>query len=71
MAAAKPGATCEEVKAAWRETIARHGIVKDTRIGHSTGLNYPPDWGEHTMSLRPGDSTIPRPGMTPHRVPGI
>jgi len=71
LAAARPGATCEEVEAAWRRTIAKAGIVKDSRIGYSTGLNYPPDWGEHTMSLRPGDRTVLQENMTLHCVPGI
>ena len=35
----------------------KHGIVKDNRTGYSIGLSYPPDWGERTMSLRPGDRT--------------
>jgi Xaa-Pro dipeptidase len=69
--AARPGATCESVERAWRETIARHGIVKDSRIGYSTGLNYPPDWGEGTLSLRPGDHTVLEPGMTVHMIPGV
>jgi ectoine hydrolase len=71
LAAAKPGATCEQVEEAWRNTIARHGIIKDSRIGYSTGLNYPPDWGESTLSLRPGDKTELRPNMTLHMIPGI
>ena len=49
-----PGVACEEVEAAWRAHIARHGLEKASRIGYSVGLGYPPDWGEHTMSLRPG-----------------
>jgi Xaa-Pro dipeptidase len=69
--AVKPGVTCEEVEAAWRNSIARHGIVKDSRIGYSTGLNYPPDWGESTLSLRPGDKTQLRPDMTLHMIPGV
>ena len=36
---------------------ARYGIGKDNRTGYSIGLSYPPDWGERTMSLRPGDRT--------------
>jgi ectoine utilization protein EutD len=71
LAAAKPGVTCEEVEAAWRKTIAKHGIVKDSRIGYSVGLAYPPDWGEHTLSLRPGDKTVLQPSMTLHLIPGI
>ena len=69
--AAKPGATCEGVEAAWRRAIAASGIVKDMRIGYSVGLNYPPSWGENTMSLRPGDHTVLQPNMTLHMVPGI
>jgi ectoine hydrolase len=71
LAAAKPGATAEAVEAAWRQVIARHGIVKESRIGYSVGLNYPPDWGEHTISLRPGDRTVLQPNMTLHVIPGI
>jgi Xaa-Pro dipeptidase len=71
IAAATPGAACEEVEAAWRRTIERHGIVKESRIGYSTGLNYPPDWGESTLSLRPGDRTILQPDMTLHVIPGV
>ena len=67
----RPGVTSEAVEAVWRETIARHGIVKDSRIGYSTGLNYPPDWGEHTLSLRPGDTTVLEPNMTIHMIPGV
>jgi ectoine hydrolase len=67
----KPGITCEEVEAAWRTTIERRGYVKDSRIGYSMGLNYPPDWGEHTASLRKGDLTILEPNMTFHMIPGI
>lgn len=71
IAAAKPGVACEEVEAAWRRTIERHGIVKESRIGYSTGLNYPPDWGEGTLSLRPGDHTVLEPDMTLHVIPGV
>jgi len=71
LAAAKPGVTCEAVEAAWRGVIAKHGIVKESRIGYSVGLNYPPDWGEHTASLRPGDTTVLQPNMTFHCIPGL
>ena len=67
----KPGVTCEEVEAKWRESIAGSKVVKESRVGYSYGLNYPPDWGEHTASLRPGDKTILKPGMTFHFMPGI
>lgn len=66
-----PGLTCEEVEAIWRKVIARSGFVKESRCGYSVGLNYPPDWGEHTISLRPGDKTVLQPDMTIHFIPGI
>lgn len=69
--AAVPGALAEDVEAAWRTTVAKGGIVKDSRIGYSTGLNYPPDWGEHTLSLRPGNKTELQPNMTIHCIPGV
>ncbi|MEL7623820.1 MAG: M24 family metallopeptidase [Clostridiales bacterium] len=67
----KPGATCEEVEGAWRKTIAKYGVEKESRIGYSTGLAYQPDWGEHTASLRPGDKTVLQPNMTFHCIPGM
>jgi Xaa-Pro dipeptidase len=66
-----PGVTAEEVEARWREAIAHTGVVKPSRVGYSYGLNYVPDWGEHTISLRPGDKTVLAPGMTLHFMPGI
>lgn len=69
--AVRPGVTCEEVEEAWRKTIERYGIEKESRIGYSMGLSYPPDWGEHTASLRRGDRTILQPNMTFHMIPGI
>ena len=69
--AVKPGNTAEEVEAAWRKAIAHSTVVKESRLGYSIGLNYPPDWGEHTISLRPGDKTVLKPNMTLHLIPGI
>jgi ectoine hydrolase len=69
--AARPGVLAEDVEAAWRSVIERHGIVKESRIGYSTGCSYPPDWGERTVSFRPGDKTELRPNMTLHLIPGI
>jgi len=67
----EPGISCEEVEEKWRESISGSKVVKESRVGYSYGLNYPPDWGEHTASLRPGDKTILKPGMTFHFMPGI
>ncbi|SDK20250.1 M24 family metallopeptidase [Sediminibacillus albus] len=67
----KPGMTCEDVNNIWKASIHRHGIVKEARLGYSVGLNYPPDWGEHTASLRSGDQTILQPNMTFHLIPAL
>ncbi len=67
----KPGSTAEEVEAAWRKGIAHSKVVKESRIGYSIGLNYPPDWGEQTISVRPGDKTVLEPNMMIHLIPGI
>jgi ectoine hydrolase len=69
--AVRPGAVCEQVELAWRQVIARVGLEKESRIGYSMGLNYPPDWGEHTASLRPGDKTVLQPNMTFHMILGM
>ncbi len=69
--AIKPGMRCEDVERVWRNHIARVGLEKKSRIGYAMGLNYPPDWGEHTASLRPGDKTILSPNMTFHMILGM
>lgn len=69
--AVKPGVTCEEVELAWDNVIKKYGIEKESRLGYSMGLNYPPDWGEHTASIRRGDLTVLEPNMTFHMIPGL
>ena len=69
--AVRPGVVCEQVELAWWQVIARVGLEKESRIGYSIGLNYPPDWGEHTASLRPGDKTVLQPNMTFHMILGM
>ncbi|WP_137286544.1 M24 family metallopeptidase [Halorussus salinisoli] len=69
--AAEPGVTAESVEKAWRDTIAKYDVEKEDRIGYSMGLGYPPDWGEHTASLRPGDETVLEEDMTFHMIPGL
>jgi len=71
LAVARPGNSCEEVEAAWRKAIARYSIEKESRIGYSIGLGYPPDWGEHTVSLRPRDRNLLQENMALHMVCGI
>ena len=69
--AIQPGMRAEEVELVWRKHIAKVGLEKESRIGYAMGLNYPPDWGEHTASLRPGDKTILAPNMTFHMILGM
>jgi ectoine hydrolase len=71
LAAARPGNTCEDIANAFFAVLKRYGIVKDNRTGYPIGLSYPPDWGERTMSLRPGDRTELQPGMTFHFMTGL
>jgi len=68
---AEPGVTAETVERAWRDVISSYGIEKAERIGYSMGLGYPPDWGEHTASLRPKDETVLEENMTFHVIPGL
>ena len=69
--AVRPGIACEELEAAWRKVIARHGIAKESRIGYPVGIGYPPTWGELTCSLRQGDKTVLEPNMTFHCIPAL
>ncbi|MER9128019.1 M24 family metallopeptidase [Mesorhizobium sp. M0959] len=71
LATIKPGVLAEDVEASWRKVIQRYGLKKDSRIGYSIGAAYPPDWGEHTISLRQGDKTILKPGNVLHSILGM
>jgi Xaa-Pro aminopeptidase len=67
----RPGISAEDVHAAWQAIIGRYGLKKESRIGYAIGVGYPPDWGEHTISLRPGDRSILEPGNTIHCILGM
>ena len=67
----KAGVTCEDLAAAWKAVISRHGVEKDNRIGYPVGIGYPPTWGELTASIRAGDKTVMEEGMTFHCIPAI
>ncbi len=71
LAVARPGVTCEHVEAVWQKVLNRHGYKKESRVGYSIGLSYPPDWGERTASLRPGDHTVLEAGMCFHFQSGM
>jgi len=71
MAQAKPGNMMLDIADAFNATLNRLGFEKDSRCGYSIGLSYPPDWGERTYSLRSGDTTVLKPGMTFHFMPAL
>ena len=68
---ARPGRTCGDIADAFFGTLAKYGIEKADRAGYSIGLSYPPDWGERTMSIRPGDTSVLEPNMTFHFMTGL
>lgn len=71
LAAIQPGVDGDFVHRAFDNVIKPHGLHKDSRVGYSIGIAYPPDWGERTVSLRPGEHTELRAGMAFHVILGI
>ena len=71
LATVKPGNLCQDIELAWRQTINRAGFNKPSRIGYSIGVNYPPNWADHTASIREGDMTVLEPNMTFHLMLGM
>jgi ectoine hydrolase len=69
--AIRPGVTGSAVHAAFQAVIANHGLTKESRIGYSIGIGYPPDWGERTVSLRAGETTELAAGMAFHVILGM
>ncbi len=67
----RPGARAADIANALNGALEKAGIKRGARCGYSVGLSYPPDWGERTMSLRPGDRTVLEPGMTFHFMTGL
>lgn len=67
----KPGVTCEEVEKAWQTTINKYGLNKESRMGYTVGLSYPPVWTENTAYFKPGEKTVLEPNMTFHMMPGM
>jgi ectoine hydrolase len=71
LGAIRPGVRGSAVHSAFNAVIAAHGMVKESRIGYSIGIGYPPDWGERTVSLRPGENTELAAGMAFHVILGM
>lgn len=58
LAVLKAGVNAGDVHQAWQSVLDFYGLEKPSRIGYSIGVGYPPDWGERTISLRAGESTV-------------
>jgi ectoine hydrolase len=71
LTAIRPGADGDAAHRAFHRVIRPHGLHKDSRIGYSIGIGYPPDWGERTVSLRRGETTEIVAGMAFHVILGI
>lgn len=69
--AAKPGVPVEDVAAVYQKLLKKNGYSKDSRVGYSIGIGYPPDWGERTISIRAGEKTILQAGMCFHFQSGV
>ncbi|MEO8530058.1 MAG: M24 family metallopeptidase [Deltaproteobacteria bacterium] len=69
--AARPGNRACDIANALHAELRKVGIERDARCGYGVGLSYPPDWGERTVSLRSIDTTVLKPGMTFHFMPGL
>jgi ectoine hydrolase len=68
---ARTGKQTQDIANAFFKVLSRHGIEKSNRTGYPIGVSYPPDWGERTSSLRPGDATVLETGMTFHFMSGL
>jgi Xaa-Pro dipeptidase len=67
----KAGAIAGDVHAAWQAVLDRYSLEKPSRIGYSIGAAYAPDWGEHTLSFRPGETTIVPENAVVHIILGM
>lgn len=71
LAAMTPGTAVRAAHAAFNQTIKAHGLTKESRIGYSIGIGYPPDWGERTISLRAEEERTLTAGMAFHVILGL
>ena len=66
--ASKPGNTANDVAEKFWEILEKYNIKKESRTGYSIGIGYPPDWGEHTLNISKGDTTILKPNICYHMI---
>ncbi|NBC22681.1 MAG: M24 family metallopeptidase [Gammaproteobacteria bacterium] len=68
----KPGTTVSDVDKLVRDLVLdnRSGAYLATRAGYSIGIAFAPAWDEgYMLSLKQGESTYLKPGMTLHVIP--
>ncbi|WP_019604034.1 ectoine hydrolase [Teredinibacter turnerae] len=68
----QPGMTVSDVDNLVRNIISDNtvGARLITRSGYSIGIAFPPSWDEgYIVSLKQGDATVLKPGMTFHIIP--
>ncbi len=66
-----PGNSCHNVAFAFWSVLEKYGLEKESRAGYSIGIGYPPDWGEHTLSIRKNEKTLLKPNVTYHLMCGM
>jgi Xaa-Pro dipeptidase len=68
----RPGLTVSDADNLARSIISENDIGASliTRSGYSIGIAFPPSWDEgYILSLKQGDTTVLREGMTFHLIP--
>lgn len=68
----RPGLMVTDLDKCVRDIICRNDVAAKliTRVGYSIGIAFAPSWDEgYIMSLKQGDETVLRPGMTFHLIP--
>lgn len=71
LATMTPATPMREAHAAFTRVLTAHGLSKESRIGYSIGIGYPPDWGERTVSLRAEETRTFTTGMAFHVILGL
>ncbi|MGV9802289.1 M24 family metallopeptidase [Mycobacterium sp. NPDC003449] len=69
--AVRPGRTAGDIADVYWRFLEKHDLAKNSRLGYSIGIGYPPDWGEGTVSIRREDTTVLTPNMTFHFIAGM
>lgn len=68
----RPGVMVADVEKCVRDIVSHNdvGAKLITRVGYSIGIAFAPSWDEgYIMSLKQGDETVLKPGMTFHLIP--